>query len=102
MSSIVELFPGAEAKVRRDQIRERYGIEGKTVGGAHILPCDIMRDGKLDVNKSKIQRLPLNDRSYVELEKSYSGRMLKDGYHNEDAGVISLVAANNSRLWPSN
>ena len=66
MSSISEMFPGAEGKVRRDEIRARWGIEAQIVGGEHVLPCELGLDGKPDLSKIKIQTHPLNDRSYVE------------------------------------
>ena len=97
MPSIAELFPDCTGKVRRDRIRDQYAIDPKTVGGEHVLPFLMDENGRPDVNKPKITRHPLNDRTYHELEKNYCDRMLKDGYDNDDAGAISLQATDGSR-----
>ena len=97
MPSIAELFPDCTCKVRRDRIRDQYAIDPKTVGGEHVLPFLMDKNGCPDVNQPKITRHPLNDRTYHELEKNYCDRMLKDGYDNDDAGAISLQATDGSR-----
>ena len=97
MSSVEDMFPGVQGSVRREKIRERYGINAEKVGGDRILPCKLDGNGHPDVNKKIIERHPLNDRRYKELENQYAKRMLTDGYDNEDAGAISLVATDSSR-----
>ena len=97
MSSVEDMFPGVQGSVRREKIRERYGINAEEVGGDRILPCKLDGNGHPDVNKKIIERHPLNDRRYKELENQYAKRMLTDGYDNEDAGAISLVATDSSR-----
>ena len=97
MPSIDAMYPGAQGNGRRDKIRDRFGIDPKSVGDDHILPCGLDADGRVDLTNIKIFRHPLNDRRYKELEKQYAKRMLVDGYDNEDAGAISLVAINISR-----
>ena len=100
MSSVEDMFPGVQGSVRREKIRERYGINAEEVGGDRILPCKLDGNGHPDVNKKIIERHPLNDRRYKELENQYAKRMLTDGYDNEDAGAMSLVATDSSRkLW---
>ena len=84
MPSIAELFPDCTGKVRRDGIRDQYAIDPKTVGGEHVLPFLMDENGRPDVNKPKITRHPLNDRTYHELEKNYCDRMLKAGRFSED------------------
>ena len=97
MPSIDAMYPGAQGNVRRDKIREQFGIDPKSVGGDQILPCGLDADGRAHLTNIKIFRHPLHDRRYKELEKQYAKRMLVDGYDNEDAGAISLVAINISR-----
>jgi hypothetical protein len=97
MPSIDEMYPAAQGNVRRELIRNQFGIDAKTVGGDLILPCGVDTHGALDGANVKILRHPLNDRRYKELEKQYAKRMLTDGYDIEDAGAISLVATNSSR-----
>ena len=97
MPSIDAMYPGAQGNVRRDKIREQFGIDPKSVGGDQIRPCGLDADGRADLTNINIFRHPLHDRRYKKLEKQYAKRMLVDGYDNEDACAISLVAINISR-----
>ena len=97
MPSIDAMYPGAQGNVRRDKIREQFGIDPKSVGGDQILSCGLDADGRADLTNIKIFRHPLHDCRYKEFETQYAQRMFVDGYDNEDAGAISLVAINISR-----
>ena len=66
-----------------------------------ILPCDVNGAGELILAAVRITRHRLNDRHYASLERLYSNKLRDDGYDNEDAGAIHLMAVDmtNTTWW---
>ena len=99
-STMASRYP--EIATRRDKINDDFLIPSLT---AKILPCgfdnDVFRFVSGDASSLKVARHPLNNRHYKSLVSLYSDRLRSDGYRNEDAGAIALVAvdSNRSRWW---
>ena len=91
--SIDELYPNHIGSQRRDKIKEDYGISGPDF----ILPCEVdPRSGRLITSQRKIAKHVLNERNYASVVRTYADRMKRDGYDNDDAGPLQLVATDSS------
>ena len=62
--------------------------------GRRFLPCELDADGLLDTDKLLYARHEDNNRRYVTLEEEYCTKLLQEGYDDELAGSISVVAQN--------
>ena len=91
--SIDEIYPAHRASHRREKIKDDYAI----VGPEFILPCEVSTNtGRLITSQRKITKHVLNDRNYVSIVRAYADRMKRDGYDNDDAGPLQLVAADSA------
>ena len=87
---IDDYYPNLHGSQRRDAIKEDYGSSGKDF----ILPCEVdSNSGRLVTSHRKITKHALNERNCASLVGSSADRMKRDGYDNDDAGPLQLVAS---------
>ena len=91
--TVTDMYP--DPSIRRDHIRKDFSIA--RMYGTKILPMEVSSDGKLLPLNITIIRHPLfNNRHYRSLVVCYRNRMAKDGYDDESAGAIHLMATDGS------
>jgi hypothetical protein len=91
--SVTDMYP--DHSMRRDSIRKDFSIA--RLYGTKILPMEASSDGKLLPSNMTVIRHPLfNKRHYRSLVVCYRNRMAKDGYDDESAGAIHLMATDGS------
>ena len=95
--TIAAAYP--DASTRREDIKHDWAIV--SLLGERFLPCELDAEGFLIPDALKYARHDGNkDREYVSLEESYCDRLLKEGYDDELAGSISLVASDaHNKSW---
>ena len=91
--TVTDMYP--DPSFRRDNIRKDFSIA--RMYGNKILPMEISSYGKLLPANITIIRHPLfNNRHYRSLVVCYRNRMGSDGYDDESAGAIHLMAMDSS------
>ena len=91
--TVTDQYP--DQSMRRENIRKDFSIS--RLYGTKILPMEVSDDGKLLPSSMTVIRHPLfNNRHYRSLVVCYRNRMAKDGYDDESAGAIHLVATDGS------